>query len=161
MSISRRNFLRKTTMTGLSAVAALSFTNLAFGQSYGHTKKMGGPEIFEVPAEAYNTVLDKISMKMFKDFVNSTFVITHPQYGKMEVYLKEVEDLRPPAFKFNAKAGYECFNLILVSQNTVAFGQDTYTFEHAKLGTFELFIVPGTNQRYGRNYCATINRLYP
>jgi len=160
MSISRRNFLRKTTMTGISAVATFSFANTVFGQSFGQ-KKNYRPEIFEVPAEAYNTVLEQISMKMFADFVNTDFVVNHPEHGRISVYLKEVEDLRPQAFKFNSKAGIECFNLIFVSQNNVELGQGTYMMEHAKLGSFELFIVPGIARRYGRNYCATINRLFP
>lgn len=161
MSISRRNFLRTSALSSLSAVAALSFANTGFGQAYSHTKKVRGPELFEVPAEAYNTVLDRISMKMFTDFVNTDFVVVHPQRGRIGMYLKEVEDLRPPAFKFNSKAGIECFNLIFVSQNNVELGQGTFMMEHAKLGNFELFIVPGIPRRYGRNYCATINRLYP
>jgi hypothetical protein len=147
-------------MTGLSAVATLSFANLALGQSFGSQKNYR-PEIFEVPAEAYNSVLESISQKMFVDFINSTFVITHPELGKVSAYLKDVEDLRPPIFKTSPKKGLECFNLIFVNQSSVQFGQGTYQIEHEKLGTFDLFLVPGVNLRYGRNYGAVINRLYP
>lgn len=160
MTISRRNFLRTTTLTSLSAVATLSFANLTFGQSFGQQKNFR-PEIFEVPAEAYNSVLDRISRQMFLDFVNTTFVVYHAQKGRIEVYLKDVEDLRPQAFKNNATTGHECFNLIFVNQSGTALPQGTYTMEHPKLGTFDLFLVPGVNLRYGHNACATINRLFP
>jgi hypothetical protein len=160
MTISRRNFLRKTTMTGLSAVATLSLANLTFGQSFGNQKNFR-PEIFEVPAEAYNTVLESISMQMFADFINSSFVVHHPELGKVDVYLKEVEDLRPQAFKNRPAKGIECFNLIFVNQSGTALPQGTYTMEHPKLGTFDLFLVPGINLRYGHNSGAVVNRLYP
>jgi hypothetical protein len=160
MTISRRNFLRTTTMTSLSAVATLSFANLSLGQSFGNQKNYR-PEIFEVPAEAYNSVLDKISREMFVGLINSTFAVHHGDKGKIDVYLKEVEDLRPPAFKNNPARGIECFNLVFVNQSGTAMPQGTHTFEHEKLGTFELFLVPGVNLRYGHNSGAIINRLYP
>lgn len=160
MTISRRNFLKKTTMTGISAVAAFSFAESVFGQSYG-SKKNPRPEIFEVPAEAYDAVLYQLTMRTFVNAVNQTFVINHPDKGKMEVYLKEVEDLRPPAFINNKTTGSECFNLVFVSQSATVLPQGTYTMWHEKLGTFEIFLVPGGAQRYGRNYGAAFNRLYP
>src|SRR5215203_4951963 len=108
MTLSRRNFLRTTTMTGLSAVATLGFANLALGQSFGN-RKNHRPEIFEVPAEAYNSVLDKINRQMFVGLINSTFLVHYGDKGSLQVYLKDVEDLRPPAFKNNPSKGIECF----------------------------------------------------
>jgi hypothetical protein len=160
MTISRRNFLMKTTMTGISAVAAFSFAESAFGQSYGY-KKNPRPEFFEVPAEAYDAVLYSLNMRTFVGLINQTFVIYHPEKGKMEMYLKEVEDLRPPAFKNNTTTRSECFNLVFVSQSEIVLPQGTYMMGHDKLGMFDIFIVPGSAQRYGRNYGAAFNRLYP
>jgi hypothetical protein len=147
-------------MTGISAVATFSFASSVFGQSYRHTKPYQ-PELFEVPAEAYNSVFEKLNMQTFISFTNDTFIIYHPEHGEMEVYLKEVEDLRPPAFKNNAKSGHESFNLVFVSQSDIALPQGTYMMGHGKIGMFEIFIVPGLPQRYGRNYGAAFNRLYP
>jgi hypothetical protein len=160
MTISRRNFLRKTTMTSLSAVATLSLANLTLAQSFSSQKNIR-PEIFEVPAEAYQAVLERISRQMFVDSINSNFVLYDQKQGKIQVYLKEVEDLRPVAFKNNPKSGHECFNLIFVNQSGTALPQGTYTVEHEKLGTFDLFLVPGVNQRYGHNLGAAVNRLFP
>jgi hypothetical protein len=157
MSISRRNFLREGTLVGLSTIATLSLTNLTFGQSSG-AKQSG---ITAVPPEAYETTLDKLSRQMFASVVYTTFVINHPKYGRIETYLKSVEDLSPPVFKANAKAGIECFNLVFACQSNIELAQGSYNFEHDKFGKFELFIVPGTRQRYGRDYGAVINRLFP
>jgi hypothetical protein len=159
MTISRRNFLRQGTLVSLSTIATLSAANLAFGQSF--SKQKNRPEIFQVPREVEYATLNNITRQMFADAVNSTFVITHPVHGRVETYLKEVEDLRPPAFKNNPTTGHESFNLIFVSQSGIEFSQGTYDMEHEKLGRFELFIVPGVSRRYGRNYGASINRLFP
>src|SRR5689334_17787513 len=126
MSISRRNFLKTSALSSLSAVAALSFANTGFGQAYSHTKKVRGPELFEVPAEAYDAVLYQFTMRTFVGLINQTFVIYHPEKGKMEMYLKEVEDLRPPAFKNNTTTRSECFNLVFVSQSEILLPQGTY-----------------------------------
>jgi hypothetical protein len=157
MSITRRNFLREGTLVGLSTVATLSLANLTFGQ-LTEAKKSG---LTAVPLEAYNTTLDKLSRDMFASVVYSTFIINHPTAGRIETYLKSVEDFTPPIFKQVAKKGVECFNLVFACQSSVEFTQGTYTIEHEKFGRFELFIVPGTRQRYGRDYGAVINRLYP
>jgi hypothetical protein len=159
MTISRRNFLRQGTLVSLSTIATLSVANLTFGQASGIKKP--DPEIFQLPPEVQSAALNNMTREMFVALVNSTFVITHPVHGKVETYLKDVEDLRPPAFKNNKATGHECFNLIFVNQSGVEFTQGTYAMEHAKLGKFDLFIVPGTSQRYGRNYGAVINRLFP
>lgn len=159
MTISRRNFLKQGTLVSLSTIATLSVANLTFGQA--SRIKKPSPEIFQLPPEAHSAALNKITREMFVNSVNNTFIIYHPVHGKVETYLKGVEDLRPPAFKNNEKTGHECFNLVFVNQSGVEFTQGSYAIEHAKLGKFDLFIVPGTSQRYGRNYGAVINRLFP
>jgi hypothetical protein len=147
-------------MVSLSTIATLSLANLTFGQNYNQ-KRPTRPGIFEVPSEAQNTVLDKLTRAMFEKEVNNTFVVSHPVHGRVEMYLKRVEDLTPQIFKRQAKEGIECFNLIFACQSNIELGQATYTMENKGLGQFELFIVQGTKQRYGRDYGAVINRLFP
>jgi DNA-directed RNA polymerase subunit L len=160
MTTSRRNFLRQGTLLGLSTIATLSVANFTFGQSSNY-RRPNGPGIFPVPEEVQYTTLDKLTRVMFANVLNSSFVIVHPVHGKVETYLKTVEDLSPPIFKMGAKHGIECFNLVFACQSDIEIHQGTYTLEHEKFGSFELFIVPGTRQRYGRDYNAIINRLFP
>jgi uncharacterized protein DUF6916 len=54
----------------------------------------------------------------------------------------------------------EGFSLIFSGSRSDVFGQDNYTVDHSKLGTFAMFIVPvglpGSDQRYE----AVFNRLW-
>lgn len=158
MTISRRNFLRNSSMVTLSGLATLSLAELTFGQT---GVKKPGSGTTTVPSQAYGSKLDKLTREMFVGVIGSTFVITHPEHGRVDVYLKDVEDLSPEIFKSKSKSGVECFNLVFANQSNVELGQVTVTMDHEKFGSFELFIVPGKQQRYGRDYGAVINRLFP
>ncbi|MEW6131196.1 MAG: hypothetical protein AB1757_29475 [Acidobacteriota bacterium] len=160
MTISRRNFIQKGSLVGISAVATFTLPSLAFGQSAGSKKPVSSGS-GTVSEPSGNTTLDSLTRADFASVLPSTFIINHPTHGRIEVYLKDVEDLSPDIFKPHASKGIECFNLIFACQSTVELGQGTYQFEHEKLGTFELLIVPGKRLRYGRDYGAIINRLYP
>lgn len=161
MTISRRNFLKNGSMVGFSAVTTLGLTNLVFGQSGGAKKPVNsGSSPVKPPEDGYST-LDSLTRESFQSVKSSTFIINHPTYGRIETFLKDVEDLTPTIFKPYASKGIECFNLIFASQSSFDLPQGTYQFEHEKLGRFELLIVPGQRLRYGRDYGAIINRLYP
>ncbi len=160
MTISRRNFLRNSSLMSLSTIATLSLADFSFGQSSG-VKKPGNSGTATVPQEAYASTLDKLTREKFARVIGSTFVITHPTHGRVDVYLKDVEDLSPEIFKSKANSGVECFNLIFANQSSIEMGQCTVVMDHERLGSFELFIVPGKAQRYGRDYGAIINRLFP
>jgi hypothetical protein len=158
MTISRRNFLRNSSMVSLSTIATLSLADFSFGQSSG-VKKPSSAGTFPVPHQT--TPLDKLTREMFAGVIGSTFVVTHPTHGRVDIYLKDVEDLSPEIFKSKAKYGIECFNLVFACQSSVELGQTTVTMDHEKFGSFDLLIVPGKAMRYGRDYSAIINRLFP
>ncbi len=158
MTISRRSFLRNSSLVSLSGLATLSLANFSFGQSSG-VKKPSGSGTFPVPHET--TLLDKLTREMFASVIGSTFVVTHPTHGRVDMYLKDVEDLTPEIFKSKSKYGIECFNLVFACQSSVELGQETVQMEHEKFGKFDLFIVQGKLMRYGFDYGAVINRLFP
>jgi hypothetical protein len=161
MTISRRNFLREGTLVGLSTIATLSLAKAAFGQESISLRPRSG--ITPLPDDIVKEPLYKLTKALFTGLVYTTFTFNHPTRGKIETYLKSVEDLTPKIFQITAKAGsgIECFNLVFACQSDIELGQGTYTIDHTKIGRFDLFIVPGTKQRYGRDYGALINRLYP
>jgi hypothetical protein len=156
MTITRRSFLRDGTLVGLSTVAALSLSKLSFAQSAG--TKSGTTAI---PREVFATPLYNLSRATCVELVYTKFSFTSAKHGTVETYLKSVEDLTPAIFKTKAKSGLECFNLVFACQSDIELEQGTYTVTHAKLGTFDLFVVPGAKQRYGRDYNAVINHLFP
>ncbi len=59
-----------------------------------------------------------------------------------------------------AQAG-SCFVLAFRGPAKPALVQKTYPFQHAQLGAFSLFIVPGSADATGRNYLAVINHVHP
>jgi hypothetical protein len=58
-----------------------------------------------------------------------------------------------------AAPGGECFSLLFSGPVKRPLEQATYTFDHATLGSFEMFIVPKPADRLGCYYEAVFNRL--
>jgi hypothetical protein len=56
-------------------------------------------------------------------------------------------------------AGGECFSLLFVGPLKRPLDQGTYTFAHAALGSFDMFIVPKPADRFGCYYEAVFNRI--
>ena len=98
-----------------------------------------------------NDPLANYTKATFISYLNSVFQL-HPVSGIVAVTLLKVDDMAPPK-------GGECFSL-LFRGGSRALGQDTYTIDHAALGTFKLLLVPvGTDDNGAQGYLATINRL--
>jgi hypothetical protein len=58
------------------------------------------------------------------------------------------------------QAGRESFSMVFQSEDAPALPQRTYKLEHAVLGAFSLFMVPGgATGSGGQRYVAIINRL--
>jgi hypothetical protein len=57
-----------------------------------------------------------------------------------------------------AKSG-ESFTLVFHGKNHGAARQGTYAFRHPQIGSFALFIVPGSADPSGQNYVAIVNRV--
>ena len=88
--------------------------------------------------------------------MNSIFRL-YTGYSTIDVALVEVKDLTPGAN--TAQTGAECFSL-LFRGGSVALPQNTYKIEHPSLGTFPLFLTPGTADDNGaQSFVAIINRL--
>ncbi len=69
-----------------------------------------------------------------------------------ELELVELNDARP-------SPEYESFSLLFRGSAADPLGQGMYRFEHARLGIFDLFIVPVAQDGTGRYYEAVFNRL--
>ena len=147
MSISRRKFLRAGTLVALSAALPIS----VFGQN---RKDNDGNPVDQQPIQL--DPLAHYTRSAFSSYVNSIFQL-YTGYSVVEVALVEVKDLMPAAS--TAANGRECFSL-LFRGGSVALPQNTYRIDHPSLGSFKLFLVPGSPDDVGaQSYVAIINRI--
>ena len=93
----------------------------------------------------------------FAAYLNSDFRITNYGSGKTWVRLILVEDF-PTSEALTAPD--ECFRLLFVAAAETSLPQGTYSFDHAALGSFPLFIVPGKPLDGKVHYEAVFNRRF-
>ena len=149
MSITRRKFLKAGTLVALSAAIPLK----AAGQQI--PKGNDGNPIDQSKDIAADP-LSHYTRSAFSSYLNSIFRL-YAGYSFVDVALVEVKDLMPAGTV--AKDGAECFSLLFRGGNT-ALPQNTYRIEHPSLGTFQLFLVPGSPDDNGaQSFVAIINRL--
>jgi hypothetical protein len=143
MPDSRRKFLKAGLLAALFAAVPLKNVR---GQKW--TDQSDNPG---AGSQDPNDPLANYTKATFISYLNSVFQL-HTVSGVIAVTLLKVDDMAPPK-------GGECFSL-LFRGGSRGFGQDTYTIDHAALGTFKLLLVPvGTDDNGAQGYLATINRL--
>jgi hypothetical protein len=97
-------------------------------------------------------MLENLNSRVFAEHLRSTFQLKAPGAAPLPIELLEVteKELSPKV---------EQFSLIFRGPLTPHFRQGTYTFEHEKLGTFDLFVVPLGPDATGMSYQVVFNRL--
>lgn len=150
MSTNRRKFLKVGTLAALAA--AIPFK--ASGQ--GIRKGNDGNPIDNNPPEIAKDALANYDKTAFASYLNSVFRL-YTGYSTIDVTLVEVKDLMPAGTV--PRDGSQCFSLLFRGGN-VALPQSTYRVEHPSLGSFFLFLVPGSPDDNGaQSFVAIINRL--
>lgn len=160
MSVSRRNLLKNTAFAALVGLARPLYS------WSGHGKNSGG----SASQPQVNNNLSHLNRKMFTQVVGSSFKVTEERGNSSPVYLRliAVEDLPPlvpvdegamavPAPKTTSSQQTDGYLLIFSGSLPQPLPQGTYEFEHKRLGSFSLLIVPGGGGF--QTYCAVINRL--
>lgn len=99
----------------------------------------------------------------FVRHLGDTFRV-YPESGRrISTRLTEVRDLPATAFmsKSNVTRAYEqaCFMIVLRGPGNQPLPQGGYRVEHARMGRFEIFLVPGAARSRARFYHAVFNRL--
>ena len=142
MATSRRNFLKRGTLVALAAGVPAGLVETAIAKetenkaptSYGLTKSV------------------------FQAQLNTNFMINEGA-SKVEVKLVKVGDL---PHRGVVGPGKEAFSLRFRGDLAVPLKQNTYLFQHEKLGLFSFLLVPiKTRDSRSQYYEAIINRLYP
>jgi len=142
MSISRRLFIRIGTLAAIAGGMSMRPGLVALGQ------KLGAPQ--------ETSPLSFYTMATFLQYVNSVFIL-RSSTATVEVTLTSVQDTLPA--KASRAGGRESF-ILEFRGGSAQPRQETYVVEHAALGTFPLFLVPGGADDNGtQGYVATINRL--
>jgi hypothetical protein len=97
-------------------------------------------------------MLENLNSRSFCEHLHTTFEVRIPGAASLPLELIEVLD-REQSPKV------EQFSLIFRGPLTPHFPQGTYTFEHVKLGEFDLFAVPLGPDSAGMSYEVVFNRL--
>jgi Domain of unknown function (DUF6916) len=98
-------------------------------------------------------MLENLKLNSFSDYLGTKFLAYRGDDKGVELELIQAEDKR-------SNARQERFALLFRGPLDMVIEQGTYSMEHDKLGSFDLFIVPiGVNES-GREYEAVFNRLF-
>src|SRR4051812_4173245 len=103
----------------------------------------------------------EISYADFAARVHKAFLVRNGDKVLGALTLAQTRELsaKPAANGKALDAGSEQFSLLFSGSRRRPLGQDTYTFEQAQLGRFDMFIVPvGRNDESLNYYEATFNR---
>jgi hypothetical protein len=149
MSFTRRRFLKAGTLVALAAAIPLKV-------AAQQPRKANDGNPIDQSKDVLADPLSTYSRSTFSSYLNSIFRL-YTGYSTVDVALVEVKDLTPGAK--TAQTGAECFSL-LFRGGSVVLKQNTYKIEHPSLGTFPLFLTPGTADDNGaQSFVAIINRI--
>lgn len=150
MTISRRFFLRKGSLAGISAAFMLGNLKLAAANPLS-SKPTSASDLGLTAAVLSES--GKLSKEAFIKYRYTKF-----RFRSEAVKALEMELIRVDIDAKAAELGMDCFTLSFQSRDT-SLAQGTYTVEHSNLGTFRMFIVPSNWETYGADYVAVFNRL--
>jgi hypothetical protein len=152
MPISRRNFIQLGAVTAISAGAALDLSASASDKSPAN--------MMDQLARARAREESRLSYSAFAACLNSKFTLMTEDAGKLAVELVEVADHLKSSKLTGARKGVkENFSLAFKVPVQEKLVQNTYQFEHERLGKFDLFIGPVKSGKHGYIYEAVINRI--
>ena len=157
MELSRRGFLHTGSKVGLVALISGAMRRIAFGQEASFDSGIGNV----IPRGILSDPLFNITRAMFTESVNTRFKFKLGPVRLGNMVLDDVEDMNPTTHKNTGTSVRDCFSLVFRGPADLLLQLGTYTVGHGKLGTFNLFIVPGENAITGQRYTAILNRLYP
>jgi hypothetical protein len=97
-------------------------------------------------------MLENLHLETFSEQLNSKFLVRRETGTGVELQLIEAGNIGTPTPE------HEQFSLLFRGPLDSFLEQAIYSFEHDKIGTFEMFIVPVRREQEGFLYQAIINR---
>jgi hypothetical protein len=153
MVVSRRGFMKRASLLVLAAGVPLGSADRIFGRDAAI--KYSDPTQDDLPPDGNNPAPINFTKATFLPHVETVFRIYPASSNAHITTLVSVDDIGP--VPDNQEAGRECF--VLKFRGTETLRQNTYKIEHQVLGEFELFLVPGGQNKKGVYHLAVINRL--
>ena len=169
MSVSRRRFLQHGVLTA-AACAAIPLEGWAAANNRAGDRNTSEPGTNRSPMSPHiqGDALEHLNRDSFTGVVGTGFKVSQGQ-GTDAIWLRllSIDDFTLAPVNTGSMAvspktsGVQptttVFGLVFLGPSAQPLKQGTYVFEHIKLGTFNLFIVPnGSGQD---TYTAVINRL--
>jgi hypothetical protein len=152
MATSRRDVITKGALAGIAALVSLP--EALFAKPASRPQAPAPPTKKKVVADS----LPWLSRSMFEGQLHRVFQINKPGAGWVPTQLIAVTDV--PTAQAGGNIGHpECFNVIFQGPLAAALPQSTYSCNNAALGSFTIFLVPGSVGARTRNYVATFNRV--
>jgi hypothetical protein len=116
---------------------------------------------FAIPKAALSDPLALITRAQWQQNMGSKFSFSLGRVHVADMVLYAVNNENPPFVPDKPTSTRECFSLVFNGPPTPNLGQGTFAVQHPKLGSFNLFIVPGIKSGFYRHYEAMINRVFP
>jgi hypothetical protein len=157
MSLSRRFFLKSSTLTALGAVLVNKTGILVFAQS--NTKSSGN---FPIPASAQADMLYYSGYDMFAPYVNSIFTTGGARGEIVQMTLTSVTRYTPDAKTRLATASApttQTCSLMFSASGKLPEFSIIPTLNHPALGKLQMFLVYHGEGKTGYMYEAVINHL--
>ena len=105
--------------------------------------------------------LDQLTFAAFQALLNTRFRVSPGPAISVELELVEATATTDAGRRGSAASGYEYFSLVFSGPASQPLAQRMYSFEHEKVGTFDLFIVPIAAEQGRIRYQAVFNRPLP
>lgn len=107
-----------------------------------------------------NVPIENLTLETFSPLLNSKFKLSVDAAHSVNVELTEAKTLDGPHAVKSDRNGMvqEVFSLVFDGPETPLLPQRIYSFEHEKIGRFDLFIVPVEKIASGIRYQALFNR---
>ena len=169
MSVSRRRFLQHGVLTA-AACAAIPFEGWAAANNRAGDKNTSEPrnDLPPMSPRGQGDALEHLHRDSFADLIGTGFKVSGGgNTDAVWLRLLSINDFTPAPVDTGSMAvppprtvnqtTTTVFGLVFLGSSSQPLKQDTYVFEHIKLGTFKLFIVPGGQGQ--DTYTAVINRL--
>ncbi len=127
------------------------------------TAALAPVEVLAARSRLRDVGLHNISAEILAGLVNTDFVARDSSGISVPLRLAALEPAEIGASAdVSANDPYERFSLFFIGDCAGALPQNTYSFEHAKLGRFDMFIVPVWRAEQSRRfYEAVFNRPAP
>jgi hypothetical protein len=116
------------------------------------------PEL--ICARMKDVSLDGVSVELWTELTNTVFQVADQKSQPIRLTLaKVVQGPNQLPSAAGKGTGLESFSLVFSGPSDRLLTQQTYKFEHDRLGCFDLFIVPIGRTSAGCEYEAVFNRL--